>query len=69
MEFEKLIKFGYIITKKSLFDFQDKNGESLFTIFPDDKYIQFHGGFTQIGIDLPGIKDILSEGNWSHNHT
>jgi len=37
------------------------------SIFPDDRYIQFHDEFTQIGVGVPGL-DILSK-TWENNHT
>jgi hypothetical protein len=37
------------------------------SIFPDDRYIQLHEEFTQIGVNVPQLKDLIR--NWSNNHT
>lgn len=56
---------------KNIIDILDKSDRVILTIFPDDQYIQFHDEFTQIGIELPQIKEILKmieERGWTHNH-
>ena len=45
----------------------DGNQRALASIFPDDKYVQFHDEFTQIGIGIPGFDELCKE--YDHNHT
>jgi len=65
---EHFKKQGFELKSKTLIDAESK-GTLLFTAFPDDEYIQFHEEFTQLGIDLPGMKVFLEKSGWDHNHT
>ena len=62
---------NYSLKEKTIIDVETSSGELILTIYPDAKYIQFHDKFTQSGIDLPGIKNILSTvcKGWNTNHS
>jgi hypothetical protein len=72
---EKCIKTlnntGHLVEEKRVIDvYYRVNGvgekKPIASIFPDDRYIQFHEEFTQIGIKVPGLKDLIQ---WKTNHT
>ncbi len=65
---EHFKKHGFSVKNKTVIDIKS-DGKCLFTVFPDDEYIQFHDEFTQLGIDLPGMKVFLETTKWDHNHT
>jgi len=68
---ECLEKSGHIVENKRVTDiyYETKKGEKkpVASIFPDDRYIQFHDEFTQIGIDIPAFKEMMQ--SWHNNHT
>lgn len=43
-------------------------GKQIVSIFFDDKYLQFHDEFTQIGITMP-VMDFLIEEGYNSNHS
>jgi len=53
---------------KKVIDITDVNDKPIASIFWDDKYIQFHDEFTQIGIDIPVLKRLIDSG-YNHNHS
>lgn len=67
----KLLRsMGHLTTEKKVIDVtyqRDCEDHPIASIFPDDKYIQFHEEFTQIGVKVPGLKDLMQK--WDHNHT
>jgi len=67
-----LVATGHLKEEKRVIDIKYKVADSneeypIASIFPDDRYIQFHEEFTQIGIKVPGLKDLMLI--WDHNHT
>lgn len=65
---------GHLCTEKIVIDvsytINGCNGpkeKPIASVFPDDKYIQFHDEFTHIGIDVPGLGQLSK--SWSSNHT
>ena len=66
-----LEKHGYKYKTKIIIDVIDEKGKPLFSLYPDDKYLQFHDEFTQIGYQLPGIDEIekiTKKDHWESNH-
>lgn len=66
---QKLKKFECNCEEKRIIDISDKGNRPIATLFIDDKYIQFHDEYTQIGIEVPPLKELLEAGDWDHNHT
>lgn len=66
-----LRSLGYIITEKTLWDIT-LNENPVMSIFPDDKYIQFHDEYTQIAWDIPELQNLikfLKKKGFAHNHS
>lgn len=62
---------GYKCEKKILHDISFA-GKIVATIYPEDKYIQFHDEYTQISYDIPKLRkiiDVLEAEGFEHNHT
>lgn len=69
-KYDKLID----VTEKTLIDVKIKNTDkAICSIFPNDRYIQFHDEFTQIGSMLEFVRELMDEMNlddinkWSYN--
>ncbi len=68
-ELEDLLKQGgYTIESKSVIDVKDDNETPIASLFIEDKYIQFHEQFTQIGITMPLFHQLMNEEGWKSNH-
>lgn len=67
-EIEDLLRQkGYNIKSKSVIDVTDDKGQPIVSIFVDDKYLQFHDCFTQIGITMPLMEFLMNNG-FTSNH-
>ena len=64
----RLIPAGFNVVPKLVIDVTDSKNKPIVSIFPDDKYIQFHDEFTQIGVDIPVLKELMDYG-FDHNHS
>jgi hypothetical protein len=66
-----LKKYEYTYKVKIIIDVSDQRNRPLFSLCPNDKYLQFHEEFTQIGVSLPGIDEIdplIKKDGWETNH-
>lgn len=66
-----LTNFGYNCKKKALYDIS-LAGKGVATIFPEDKYIQFHDEYTQVSNSVPKLREligILEAKGFTHNHS
>ena len=59
---------GFVAQIKPVVDIQDQSGHPVASVFPQDKYIQFHEGFTQFGHAIPIFKTLMDSG-YESNHT
>lgn len=69
-ELDTLLKeAGYTFKVKSVIDITDSNGIPIASLFVEDKYIQFHDQFTQIGITMPLFHKLMNEEGYTSNHS
>ena len=64
----QFVMAGFKVNAKTFIDVLDVNDKPIASVFVDDKYIQFHDEFTQIGVDIPVLKKLMDAG-YNHNHT
>ena len=60
-----------ILKRKTVIDVFAVNppGKEIASIFLEDKYITFYDEFSQIGVDIPEMKELIDSGEYEHNHT
>ncbi len=66
--FSEIESAGLKYQLKKVIDVTDVNDKPVASIFWDDKYIQFHDEFTQLGIEIPVLKKLMESG-YNHNHS
>lgn len=64
---EHIKNAGYDVQTKALIDVTDKSGKLVFTIYPDDKYLELKDEFAQIGPDIHIVKSLIEDFNFRSN--